>query len=165
MYPASSQNMKTRIVSLTFSNFNLIPKQRKWLHYNLYPMTPCAIWTLAQNVAWLSSWSRREHPWQRCPLDGSIHCSKACMCLSPLMVPSQMSKFPWSLTHPYCDRSWLLNFALVLFLEDVQKLSGEWAHQTKGHFSTLLQSISDGFWVEMSTAFLDVGHIRSTPLT
>ena len=51
----------------------------------------------------LSCWNKQGRPWKRHCLDGSMCCSKTCMYISALMVPSQMCKFPMplALTQPH----------------------------------------------------------------
>ena len=69
---------------------------------------PILAWctTSVQNVACgltLSCWNKLGRPWKRRCLDGSACCSKTCMYLCALMVPSKMCKLPmpWALTHPH----------------------------------------------------------------
>jgi len=62
-----------------------------------------AVVTHAECGLALSCWNKQVRPWKRHRLDGSICCSKTCMYLSALMVPSQMCKLPmpWALMHPH----------------------------------------------------------------
>ena len=54
----------------------------------------------------LSCWNNQGRPWKRqSVLDGSRCCSKTCLYLSALMLPSQilgqLPMMPWALTHPH----------------------------------------------------------------
>ena len=62
-----------------------------------------AVVTRAECGLALSCWNKQGRPWKRRCLDGNICCSKTCMYLSALMVPSQMCKLPmpWALIHPH----------------------------------------------------------------
>ncbi len=106
----------------------------------------------------LSCWNRHGRPWKRCPLEGSILCSKISMYFSALMVPSQKCKLPLprALTQPHTmtdpgfglvagnslDDPFLL-WSGAHGVHSSQKIPEILIHLTTVHVSTVWRSIPD----------------------